>query len=153
SEPLAVAQAAPGLHRVLRYRDSSGWGQAVSLAVAQWNAANVGVTFRPATGTGCGEGCIASNPSAIAAAAFDDPPTSRRVAFTSQLGIRPGEQVTITLGTPPPDALAPSGADIRLVVHELGHVLGLTHNAGPCSVMNREPQLLPGCRRVGWFVS
>lgn len=153
TEPLAMAQAASSFHGVLRYRDSSGWGHAVSLAVAQWNAANVGVTFKPATGTGCGEVCIVSNPSAIADAASHDPPTSRRVAFISHVGIMPGEHVTITLGTPPPDLLAPSGSDVRLIVHELGHALGLTHDAASCSVMNRDSQVLPDCHRVGWFVS
>jgi Dual-action HEIGH metallo-peptidase len=153
TEPLAMAQAAPSFHGMLRYRDSSRWGQAVSLAVAQWNAANVGVTFKLATGTGCGEVCIVSNPSAIADAASHDTPSSRRAAFTSHVGIRPGEQVTITLGTPPPDPLAPSGADVRLIVHELGHALGVTHDGASCSVMNRDPQWLPDCHRVGWFVS
>jgi hypothetical protein len=153
TQPLALAHAAADFHGVLRYRDSSGWGQAVSLAVAQWNAANVGVTFKPATGTGCGEVCIVSNPSAVDDTGSHNPAARWRVAFISQVGIAPGEQATITLGTPPAGPLARSGANVRLIMHELGHALGLTHDAAPCTVMNSDPRLLPDCHRVGWFVS
>ena len=75
--PLAIARTASSFHGVLFYRDSSGWGQAVRLAVAQWNAANVGVTFKPATATGCGEVCIVSSPDAIDAAAAQRRPNPR----------------------------------------------------------------------------
>ena len=153
----AVAHNAPAaaasFHGVLRYHDSSGWGPAVSLAVAQWNAAHIGVAFKPATDARCGEVCIVSDQFAIDNAASGAWPTSRPAAFASRVGIDPGERVTITLGNPPADRLATSGADVRLVVHELGHVLGLTHDATSCSVMNPDPEVLPGCHRVGWFVS
>ena len=47
--------------------------------------------------------------------------------------------MTITLGEPPADPSAPSGADVRLVIHKLGHALGLHHDRAPCTVMNRDP--------------
>jgi hypothetical protein len=134
----AAAIAAPSPERVLRYSDASAWGSAVRLAVAQWNAAHIGVEFRPATSAGCVDVCIVSDQSAIDRAASGDPSTSPPAAFVSRIGIRPGEQATITLGTPPADLLAPSGADVRLVVHELGHVVGLIHDRSPCSVMNHD---------------
>jgi hypothetical protein len=142
-----------GFQGVLGYRDSSGWGRAVTLAVAQWNAASVGVKFKPAIGPGCGDICIDSSPEAIDEVAGREPGRPEPAGLASSIGINPGERVTITLGAPPAAPLAPSGADIRLVIHELGHVLGLTHDTAACSVMNPDPQFLPECHRVGWFVS
>lgn len=145
--------AAPSLQRVLRYDDASGWGSAVHLAVAQWNAAHIGVEFRPAMAAGCVEVCIVSDQTAIDRAASDDPSRLPPAAFVSRIGTTSGERVTITLGKPPANPLAPSGADVRLVVHELGHVLGLTHDHNPCALMNHDAQLLSDCHRLDWFVS
>ncbi len=144
------AVAAPSSQRILRYHDASAWGT----AVAQWNAAHIGVEFRPATGVGCADVCIVSNQSAIDRAARRDQSTPPPSAFVSRIGIKSGQQAKITVGKPPADRLAPSGADVRLIVHELGHVLGLTHdNRNPCSVMNHDAQLLADCHRLDWFVS
>jgi hypothetical protein len=136
------AAAAASFHGVLRYHDSSRWGRAITLALAQWNAAHIGVTFKPSTDAEGADVLIVSDQSTLNAV---------RTAMASRIGIQPGEPVTITLGNPP--AFPPSGADVRLVVHELGHVLGLSHSRTPCAVMNSDAQWLPDCHQVGWFVS
>ncbi len=136
------AAAAASFHGVLRYHDSSRWGRAITLALAQWNAAHIGVTFKPSTDAEGADVLIVSDQSTL---------NSVRTAMASRIGIQPGEPVTITLGNPP--AFPPSGADVRLVVHELGHVLGLSHSRTPCAVMNSDAQWLPDCHRLGWFVS
>jgi hypothetical protein len=143
--------AASSFHGVLRYYDSSRWGLAVTLGLAQWNAAHIGVRFKRATDAEGADVLVVSDQPALDHVGSRNSPGP--AAFASRVGIQPGERVTITLGNPPADRLAPSGADVRLVVHELGHVLGLTHDNRPCSVMNSDAPMLSGCRRVGWFVS
>src|SRR5262249_22303975 len=114
SAPMA---AAASFHGVLRYYDSSGWRPAIGLAFAQWNAAHVGVTFKPSNDPGRADVTIVSDQSALAHVRTREPPGP--VAFASRIGVEPGERVTITLGHPPAYPYVPSGADVRLVVHEI----------------------------------
>jgi Matrixin len=143
------AAAAASFHGVLRYHDSSRWSRTITLALAQWNAAHIGVTFKPSTDAEGADVLIVSDQSTLNGVRTRNSPSP--AAMASRIGIQPGEPVTITLGNPP--AFPPSGADVRLVVHELGHVLGLSHTRTPCAVMNSEAQWLPDCHRLGWFVS
>ena len=84
--------AAASFHGVLRYHDSSRWGRAITLALAQWNAAHIGVTFKPSTDADGADVLIVSDQSTL---------NRVRTAMASRVGIQPGEPVTITLGNRP----------------------------------------------------
>jgi hypothetical protein len=88
---------APNFHGLFRYYDSSQWGPAVRLAVSQWTAAHVGVTFKSATDVRDADIRIVSSQSAV------DKVAPGSTAFVSRIGIKPGQRATITLGEPAAD--------------------------------------------------
>lgn len=127
---------------LIRVYDASGWHRAAGLALAQWNAARLGVRFvqvgrradadvvivtdAERAGRTCGEACE---------------------AFVTRIGYG-GEDVLpseVVLPEPSPTGWRrPSVEDVQLLVHELGHVLGLRHREDECKVMN--PELAQACR-------
>jgi hypothetical protein len=70
-----------------------------------------------------------------------DPTPGIRTVACAQIGFAPGSRARVVL----PDALGPGSAptvlELRLVEHELGHVLGSGHLPG-CAVMNPNPALV-----------
>ena len=155
---VAVTAAAPGLAAPsgrwpagdIRIHDASGWSRAVALAIRQWNGAGLGVRFAR----------VASPARADVLVVADDERVRERcaercAAFVTRVGYRAGAKPSeVVLGERRHDERKrPSLKDVQLVVHELGHVLGLGHRELDCKVMN--PELAPDCAPLlaadGWL--
>ena len=155
---VAVTAAAPGLAAPpgrwpagdIRIHDGSGWRRAVALAIRQWNGAGLGVRFVP----------VASPERADVLVVADDERVGKRcaercAAFVTRIGYRAGAAPSeVVLGERRhSERKRPSLKDVQLVVHELGHVLGLRHRELDCKVMN--PELARACDPLlgtdGWL--
>ncbi len=134
----------------IRIHDTSGWTRAIQLAIRQWNSAGLGVRFVP----------VAGRERADVVVAADEERVRRRcaetcAAFVTRIGYRAGaEPSELVLGERRHnERKLPSLKDVQLVVHELGHVLGLRHRDLDCKVMN--PELARDCAPLlaaeGWL--
>lgn len=133
---------------VVRVADRSGWDETVYLAVQQWNAAGVGIEL---------ELVPAGAPADVHV--VSDPERLRRYcaergceAFSSTTGPNASRRTDIVLDTPAAYQRSnPIATDVRLLVHELGHALGLRHahaEEEQCAVMLPDVALL-GCGARG----
>lgn len=126
--------------------DRSGWGATVRRAVEQWNAAEVGVRFQ----------LVGAGVDADVHIVSDRPRLHRYCkprgcdAFASTVGPSKRHRTDVVLDEPVGyERIWPQAADVRLVVHELGHTLGLRHQrTEPCSVMQPDIGLV-GCGERG----
>ena len=108
--------------------DRSGWGHDVQVAMQQWNNAGLGIQFKmvyqlPA------DVVILSKPGSC----------SNCAAFTSYRGSQPGgsqDQIVLQQYPSHLERRHPTYYWSRVLVHEMGHVLGLPHT-DKCSVMAR----------------
>jgi hypothetical protein len=134
----------------VRVYDGSGWNHAVPLGMRQWNAAELGVRFVPVDRREDADVVIVEDDERVRARC-----DNRCAAYTTRIGFRQGAVPTEILL--PVRMLSetgqPSIKDVQLVVHELGHVLGLRHRNLHCKVMN--PDLARDCKPMlgdaGWL--
>jgi hypothetical protein len=126
---LAAAGPEPWPQGRVSYFDASGSAAAIDAAAARWNrsGARVRIMRAPdrrradvvfvADGAGLRERCGA-----------------RCLALASDIGRPSDGRVTVMIN--PDNAGAPTPLNVWLALHELGHVLGLSHREGRCSLMN-----------------
>jgi Matrixin len=115
----------------LTYFDASGSSEAISAAARRWNRsgarvqlmiartrASADVVFvadRERLREGCGPRCL---------------------GLSSSIGRPPSGRVTVLLD--PQITGRPTALNVWVAMHELGHVLGLRHREGTCSLMNAQ---------------
>ena len=133
---------------VVLIADRSGWDATVRRAIEQWNSANVGVRFQ----------LVGSAVPADVHVVADRARLNRYCksrgcdAFASTVGPSSTRRTDVVLDEPAGyESQAPTASDVRLVVHELGHALGLQHDRSePCAVMQPDVALA-GCGAKGGY--
>jgi len=126
---IAAGDPQPWPHGRLTYFDASGSGAAVDAAAARWNRSGARVRIVRAAdreradvvfvadGAGLRSGC-----------------GTRCLGLASSIGRPSGGRVTVKQN--PSITGAPTPISVWVAMHELGHVLGLRHREGSCSLMN-----------------
>jgi hypothetical protein len=131
---------------VVRVADRSGWDATVERAVDQWNAANVSIRFELVGPRAAADVHVVADRARLMR--FCE---SRDCdAFASTVGPSASVRTDIVLDEPVGhERHSPTASDVRLVVHELGHTLGLRHAARErCAVMLPDVTLA-GCAAPG----
>lgn len=138
--PAPSARSAPWPDGEVRIHDASGWARAVDLALGQWNAAGLGVRFVRVPAREEADVVVAADDERVRARCAE-----RCAAFVTRIGYRAGSRPSeVVLGERSrAERKQPSLKDVQLVVHELGHILGLRHRELDCKVMN--PDLARDC--------
>jgi len=111
------------------YFDASGSAQAVDAAARRWNRSGVNVHLTRARSRAAAEVVFVADRSRLRARCG-----SRCLGLSSSIGRPSSGRVTILLD--PQIAGRPSALNVWVAMHELGHVLGLRHREGMCSLMN-----------------
>ncbi|MDQ3850802.1 MAG: M57 family metalloprotease [Actinomycetota bacterium] len=118
-------------HRPIRIHDASAWPRTVRAAVKEWNDTRIAPRMAMTPDRRSADVLVVSG--------LAGPGAAGRVDF---IGYKKGRQSTLTI---PRSGRSAGVADRdlpvlveRVVVHELGHVLGLRHQLNGCAVMNPE---------------
>jgi hypothetical protein len=120
-------QAWPG--GTLTYFDASGSRAAVDAAATRWNRSGVQIRLRPASDRAHANVVFVANAKVLRS-------TCGRscLGLSSTIGHPRSSRAVVTLN--PSIAGTPTALSVWVVMHELGHVLGLEHRKGSCSLMN-----------------
>ena len=126
---IAAGGARPWPHGRVTYFDASGSGAAVDAAAARWNRSGARVRIVRAPDRERADVVFVAD-----AAGLRSDCGPRCLGLSSAIGRPGGGRVTVMLN--PSIAGAPTPLGVWVAMHELGHVLGLRHREGSCSLMN-----------------
>jgi hypothetical protein len=127
--PVAADGPQPWPGGKLAYFDSSGSGAAVDAAAASWNRSGAAVRFVRARDAASADVVFVEDGAGLAERCG-----RRCLGLASSIG-RPGDgRVTVMLN--PAITGEPTPIGVWVAMHELGHVLGLSHREGGCALMN-----------------
>jgi hypothetical protein len=126
---LAAGDPQPWPGGRLTYYDASGSRSAIDAAAARWNRSGADVRIVPAPSRRSADVVFVEDGRGLAQRCGH-----RCLGLASSIG-RPGDgRVTVMLN--PTITGAPTPIGVWVAMHELGHVLGLSHREGTCSLMN-----------------
>lgn len=115
----------------LTYFDASGSDEAVDAAARRWNAAGARVRLTPASARARADVVFVADRRRLRRACGE-----RCLGVASSIGRPRGGRVTVLLD---PDITGrPTALNVWVAMHEFGHVLGLRHREGACSLMNAQ---------------
>ena len=126
---LAAGGTQPWPGGVVTYFDASGSGATVDAAAARWNRSGARVRIVRARDRRRADVVFVADGAGLRASCG-----LSCLGLSSAIG-RPGDgRVTVMLN--PAITGAPTPLGVWVAMHELGHVLGLRHREGACSLMN-----------------
>jgi hypothetical protein len=111
------------------YFDASGSAEAVDAAARRWNRSGVRLQLTRARTRASADVVFVADRARLRARCG-----TRCLGLSSSIGRPRGGRVTVLLD--PQIAGRPSPLNVWVAMHELGHVLGLRHREGTCSLMN-----------------
>jgi Matrixin len=113
------------------YFDASGSGEAIAAAARRWNRSGAKVQLMRARTRASAKVVFVADRETLPKRCGP-----RCLGLSSSIGRPAGGRVTVTFDpqiTGPPTAL-----NVWVAMHEFGHVLGLRHREGTCSLMNAQ---------------
>jgi Matrixin len=113
------------------YYDASGSHEAVAAAARRWNASGAQVHFLPARTRASANVVFVSDRQRL-----HERCGPRCLGLSSSIGRPASERVTVMLD--PAITGRPTALNVWVAMHEFGHVLGLRHHEGSCSLMNAQ---------------
>jgi Matrixin len=126
---LAAAGPQPWPGGKLTYYDTSGSRKMVDAAAARWNVSGADVRIVPARDRRSADVVFLADGKALAERCG-----YRCLGLSSSIGRPADGRVTVLLN--PSITGTPTPIGVWVAMHELGHVLGLSHREGTCSLMN-----------------
>jgi len=126
---LAAGGPHPWPHGRITYFDASGSAAVVDAAAARWNRSGARVRILRARDS--------AHADVVFVAGDEELRSSCGVSclgLSSSIGRPPGGRATVMLNRSITGAPTPLG--VWVAMHEIGHVLGLSHRKGACSLMN-----------------
>jgi hypothetical protein len=151
-----TARPRPWPGGVITYWDATGWRDTVPQAVAQWNRAGARVRFVRAQSRAAADVVLLSDSDKVdrqCRQAHVSGSGRSCAGYATAIGYPGPAGAKVLVRDRPPSTLGdPPAQEVRLVVHELGHILGLTHRPSCRSVMNHS-SALTGCDREKLFAA
>jgi hypothetical protein len=126
---LAAGKPQPWPHGRVTYFDASGSSAAVDAAATRWNRSGARVEIVRAAGMRDADVVFVADGARLRAGCG-----SRCLGLSSAIGRPRDGRVTVILN--PAITGEPTPLNVWVAMHELGHVLGLHHREGSCSLMN-----------------
>jgi Dual-action HEIGH metallo-peptidase len=115
----------------LTYFDASGSSEAVTAAARRWNRSGARVELRHARTRESADVVFVADRARLRHGCG-----SRCLGLSSSIGRPHSGRVTVLLD--PQITGQPTALNVWVAMHELGHVLGLRHREGTCSLMNAQ---------------